>query len=330
MARTYLFYDIESANNINGQGYICSFGYVLCDENFRVLESDDLVMNPNVEFDPMLLQPDSKCFLAYTKEYFIQQPDFTFFYDKIKNLLCADSRKSVGFAVEQDVDFILCAFSHFDMEGFHFASFDIRSVAEKLEGVHNTLGGWNDYYKIDTSSLRAHNSRDDAMMTMFLARALCRKLDVSLDELMEQYPAFLRDSQESLRNKRYRFYKRYMTDQIKSLHGVRNSSPLTHKLKGSYKMVFDATRDFEQKYEFCRLVYDNGGRLVNKADIGCTVVLEDWYEKKDWMNKLRVPASSLIYTRELFEKLGMEEPEYKEQTKDVPDLQAEFDRYTYS
>ena len=41
----YVFFDIECADG--GKGSICSFGYVICDEEFREIESDDIIINPD-------------------------------------------------------------------------------------------------------------------------------------------------------------------------------------------------------------------------------------------------------------------------------------------
>lgn len=38
----YLFFDIECSEGKS----MCSFGYVLTDEKFRILEKDDILMNP--------------------------------------------------------------------------------------------------------------------------------------------------------------------------------------------------------------------------------------------------------------------------------------------
>ena len=42
----YTFFDIECANCIEGQAKICSFGYVITDEQFNLLEKEDLIVNP--------------------------------------------------------------------------------------------------------------------------------------------------------------------------------------------------------------------------------------------------------------------------------------------
>ena len=51
----YVFFDIECANCIEGQAKICSFGYVVTDEQFDVIEREDLIVNP-LDFDTLLLQ----------------------------------------------------------------------------------------------------------------------------------------------------------------------------------------------------------------------------------------------------------------------------------
>ena len=40
----YIFFDIECANCFNGDGKICSFGYVITDRFFNILEKEDIVL----------------------------------------------------------------------------------------------------------------------------------------------------------------------------------------------------------------------------------------------------------------------------------------------
>ena len=46
----YLFFDIECANCDGGNGKICSFGYVLTDENFNEIEKEDIIIDPKAPF----------------------------------------------------------------------------------------------------------------------------------------------------------------------------------------------------------------------------------------------------------------------------------------
>ena len=64
----YLFFDIECSNGHN----ICSFGYVIADQSFCILQKEDIVINPE---SPILLAPHGKrpkIQLAYSDDYLKQ------------------------------------------------------------------------------------------------------------------------------------------------------------------------------------------------------------------------------------------------------------------
>lgn len=74
MSKKYLFFDIESIDRKSR--FICTFGYVLIDENFNIIESDDILINPNViEYDWYVL----KNMFYYTKEDALASPTFEHF-----------------------------------------------------------------------------------------------------------------------------------------------------------------------------------------------------------------------------------------------------------
>lgn len=45
----YLFFDCEFANCYDSKEKICEFGYVMVDENFKVLYKDNIIINPNIK-----------------------------------------------------------------------------------------------------------------------------------------------------------------------------------------------------------------------------------------------------------------------------------------
>ena len=47
----YLFFDTECANCFDGEGKICEFGFVLTDENYQIIEKDNIIINPESPFD---------------------------------------------------------------------------------------------------------------------------------------------------------------------------------------------------------------------------------------------------------------------------------------
>ena len=97
----YLSFDIECADG--GKATICSFGYVIADEQFNVLKKEDIVMNPEGKFDleGRAGRPDVK--LAYSKERFLRAPKFPHFYTRIKALLENGEYCVIGHSVADDV-----------------------------------------------------------------------------------------------------------------------------------------------------------------------------------------------------------------------------------
>lgn len=61
----FLFFDIECANTFNNICKLCSFGYVIMDEHFNLIEQRDIIINPEDIFDPYFFKPDSNISLPY-------------------------------------------------------------------------------------------------------------------------------------------------------------------------------------------------------------------------------------------------------------------------
>ena len=85
----YLFFDLEKATSKKG-GRICEFGYVIVDENFKIIEENNLIINPNIsddDWDNYVVEN----LLHKTIEEYESNPKFNHYYQKISNLkLSAD------------------------------------------------------------------------------------------------------------------------------------------------------------------------------------------------------------------------------------------------
>ena len=116
----YLFFDIECSDG----KHICSFGYVLTDCNFVVLEKKDILINPEAIFHTGAWskakreksEKDRGITLAYPKEAFTSSPKFTEFYNEIKDLLTDADTKVIGFACDNDARFIMWATERYKLE----------------------------------------------------------------------------------------------------------------------------------------------------------------------------------------------------------------------
>ena len=187
---TYLFFDIECANSFNGIGKICSFGYVLCSEDFSVIESDDLLMNPDTIFDWYLFKKDSKCRLAYTREDYINNPKFPQHYEKIKSLLEASNQIIFGFGCQNDVATIATECLRYDLDLIDFNCHDIHTVLEKIYEIKGGLGTYVEKFEIPTDGMEFHDSKADAFFTMKVTEKLMNDQKKPLKEILAPYTPF--------------------------------------------------------------------------------------------------------------------------------------------
>ena len=128
----YLFFDIECANCFLGKGKICSFGYVICDEHFNVLEQKDILINPKAKFHLGKPNSDEGITLAYPKETFLKEPTFNVLYPKIKELLTRKDQIVFGHALTNDLNFLQAEFERYNLETFYIKAFDTQILYRQL------------------------------------------------------------------------------------------------------------------------------------------------------------------------------------------------------
>ena len=115
----YLSFDIECADG--GKATVCSFGYVIADEQFNVLKKEDIVMNPEgkVFLEGREGRPDVK--LAYSQARFERAPKFPHFYERIKALLENEEYTVVGHSVSDDVAYLNNACKRYKLPALKFS-----------------------------------------------------------------------------------------------------------------------------------------------------------------------------------------------------------------
>jgi len=163
---------------------------VLCDENFSVIESDDLLMNPDTIFDWYLFKEDSKCRLAYTREDYINNPKFPQHYKKIQSLLEASNQIIFGFGCQNDVATIATECLRYDLDLIDFNCHDIHTVLEKIYGIKGGLGTYVEKFEIPTDGMEFHDSKADAFFTMKVTEKLMNEQKKPLKEILAPYTPF--------------------------------------------------------------------------------------------------------------------------------------------
>ena len=182
----YLFFDIECCNGYN----ICSFGYCLVSEDLKIVEKKDIIINPESKF---VLSPKgrrAKIELAYPEEYFYKQDAFPYFYGKIKKLLSQSGYTVVGHSIQSDIYFLAFACKRYHLQSIKIEGYDTQKIYKEytksaqvtsLEKIMNAL-------EIEGDNLTLHKSSDDAHATFLVLKELCDRENLSLGELLEEYP----------------------------------------------------------------------------------------------------------------------------------------------
>lgn len=258
-----VFFDCECANTKGGIGKICSLGYVVSDENFNVIEKDDIVMNPECEFDWYLFSGKGGCSLAYTKEYFREQPNFPKFYERIKSLFCAPEEPLVfGFAVGNDVGFVNSACNRYKRPFINFRAFDLAKLFSSHFEQTKKLSEWTNFFGEKEASLTAHKSVDDAMMTLLCLKHFCEKTGKTAVQIFEENRDFITSTQLSAQEAAERAKRKRAMEKIKNLYDRKNPRyEYDSVLDMHFEFDKSVFKDTENSVKLARKIFNNGGIL---------------------------------------------------------------------
>lgn len=287
--KTYLFFDCECANCFDGIGKICSLGYVLADDELNIIEQEDLVMNPETEFDWYLFSPKNKCQLAYSKDYFRANPSFPSYYKRIKKLFTNGNTYVGGFAVANDVGFLNSACERYYQEYILYRAFDVENLAAKVYGKKMKLFEWAEFLECDTSLLSSHKSVDDAVATLLIFKKICEKLEKTPEEVLKENKELFVTTEEVAQQAEERQYKKEMTAKIKNYYNKRSPNPIRQSYKGQkFELNKKVFSDLDRALNIAKRIYDGGGMIVERLKGPGNVVFLDNeidHEKKASMEK---------------------------------------------
>ena len=188
----YIFFDIECANCQGGRAKICSFGYVITNEYFKVVEKRDLIINPRAPF--MLNGRGNRPYikLAYDKKQFLAAPDFRAALPKIRELLSSRNCLIFGYAADNDASYLKSEFERYKLPCVDFIYYDLQklfrfALPERGQNQVSLAGAASLF--IGEVDQEIHKSDEDAYLTMRVLEGLSKKTGLSPVKLLEQYPA---------------------------------------------------------------------------------------------------------------------------------------------
>ena len=263
--KNFVFFDCECANTFDGVGKICSLGYVICDDDLNVIESEDVVMNPECEFDWYLFSGKGGCQLAYSKDFFRIKPNYESYYKDIKKLFTTGNRYIAGFAVSNDVGFVNDANERYHLPYIQFRAFDLERYLERKYGKKQKLSEWAQEFGVNVAKFQTHKSVDDAMMTMLCLKAECMKTGVSVEQILtskESKECFV-SNEQILEQAAERAYRKEIKAKIERLYGKVSPKPRFKTVVGcKFELDKKVLRDVDYAFELVKQIYDNGGCTV--------------------------------------------------------------------
>lgn len=180
----YLFIDIECANCKDG-GKLCEFGYVLTDQNLNELEYKNILINPDADFDPYVINK----MLNFTIKEYKSSPKLNEVYDMIYPLLTAKDTIIVGHTVGGDAVHIGDDCVRYNLPTPDFLYVDVVELFKDFDGSKNatSLVKMCNALEIETDE-NVHTAAVDARLTMLVAKGLCDKKGVSFSQLIKDVP----------------------------------------------------------------------------------------------------------------------------------------------
>lgn len=181
----YLFFDIECCNGKD----ICSFGYVLTDEEFNIIKKEDIVINPNKNFNLTDKKGNARITLAYSEDCFFKAQDFTYHYEYLKSILEDEKVIIVGHGVNNDINFLQIACLRYKLPFISFKVYNTQNLSKKIDIINNikALNKIIKILEINVDGLFEHKSCDDAEMTMLVVKEICKRKECNVKDLIETY-----------------------------------------------------------------------------------------------------------------------------------------------
>ena len=183
----YLFFDIECAGVFKNVAKICAFGYCLVDEQFHILEKEDVLINPKGNFHLTDRKGTRGLVLPYEYDKFKQYPTFPELAGKIRALLEDEDTLVAGHATMNDVKYLNLETHRFSMPSFRFRFTDTQFL------YMNKIGDFSRQFALGAIAqdlgveFTPHRAVDDAYATMKIAEAMCAELGLTLPQLLDKY-----------------------------------------------------------------------------------------------------------------------------------------------
>lgn len=308
----YLFFDIECSNCFNGVGKMCEFGYVLTDENFNTLKKDDIPMSPGKgegnRFHLRQRKGEKDLELAYEYDYYYEQPEFPYFYERIKGLVEDKDTICFAYSMDNDIAHLYHACERYKLKQYNYECYDVQKLVSfylndsaqiSLHDASKLIVGPNALVKI-----QEHLSRDDAEMEKLIFEAICEITGRESSSLLKEdefthtnslefmKEVTIRKENKRLRREGHEFYKTIVIsrEEIDKEEYIGNRFNVSGDLKAHYDLL----------KEVVELIKERHGVCVNQLEKTDYFIVLDEDNRNDLIKQLRFPFAGKIITYQEF------------------------------
>lgn len=312
----YLYFDIECCDG----KHMCSFGYVITNESFEILEKEDIVINPQHEFVLGRAGFDPRINLAYTEETFKKQKTFKHFYDRIKNLLTQDNQVLLGHSISADIKYLKIACKDCDLPEIKLEVYDTQNFYYQLDKKYKcrSLDNIVKDLDIDISNLQEHKSCDDAEISMLVTKEICNRLKVTLNELLELCDDSKRDGKKKVLTEKQKV-KRFSRD----LKNIAEKYPNRNEWESICLSDTIVEKETEQRIALIKQIFKSGYNYTCKVSECDYFVIGEGYGERDLSCDHNIEDNNKpikkITISDLSKMLNVNINKYGEIVKDEPD-----------
>lgn len=281
----YLFFDIECSNNFNKKPKMCEFGYVITDENFKVIRKGDIAMSPGKKsrgnrFDEGVYKRDPKFQWAYEYDYYFNCPEFPKYYDQIKQLFEDKDTIVFGFSIDNDINYLNATLTRYNYDLINYDAYDIQLFIGKYLKEHKTIGLENAFKKMcsinEYIKLQAHLPRDDAYMTMRVFEEMCKCMNKFSLDVIDEFKSFKINSIE--------FNEKYLRN-LENSKAKEEARIFINEFYDKYELLIENPEYNGKRINISRHLHKNLDLLKDlvcfieeKEFIGCRI-----FEKSDYI-----------------------------------------------
>ena len=183
----YVFFDIECASVTKEFAKICVFGYCVTDEQFNIIEKEDVLVNPKGGFHLTDRKGREGLVLPYDYAAFKKCPAFPAVYPRVRALLEDKNHLVFGHATGNDVKYLNLETKRFRLPALDFEFYDTQLLYMSLVNAFDRQYGLESIVQALGIEFTPHRAADDAYATMRAAQAMCEREGVDLLGLLEKY-----------------------------------------------------------------------------------------------------------------------------------------------